>query len=74
MGRHPALDAWRVLERHGLNTRAKRLGLVAGCAAPHEAPPHGPQPERHLEASRPGELVQFDYIHVGRLSGGTRSV
>ena len=29
---------WRVLRRHGLNTRGKRLGLVAGYAAP-------PQPE-----------------------------
>ena len=48
---------WRVLRRHGLNTRAKRLGLIAGYAAP------GPEkreqrPERHIEASRPGELVQ----------------
>ena len=25
---------WRVLKRHGLNTRRKRLGLVAGYAAP----------------------------------------
>ena len=30
---------WRVLKRHGLNTRGKRLGLVAGYAAP-------PQPEK----------------------------
>ena len=27
---------WKVLCRHGLNTRAKRLGLVAGYAAPYE--------------------------------------
>ena len=25
---------WKVLCRHGLNTRAKRLGLIAGYAAP----------------------------------------
>ena len=29
---------WRVLRRHGLNTRAKRLGLVAGYRSPY-APP-----------------------------------
>src|SRR6059036_1629589 len=27
---------WKVLCRHGLSTRAKRLGLVAGYAAPPE--------------------------------------
>ena len=60
---------WRVLKRHGLNTRRKRLGLVAGYAAPPEPTRPEPQPERHLEASMPGELVQFDCFHVGRLSG-----
>ena len=60
---------WRILKRHGLNTRRKRLGLVAGYAAPPEPEPREPAPERHLEASRPGELVQFDCFHVGRLSG-----
>jgi transposase len=29
---------WKVLCRHGLNTRAKRLGLIAGYAAPYEHP------------------------------------
>lgn len=29
---------WKVLCRHGLNTRAKRLGLIAGYAAPYEPP------------------------------------
>ena len=64
-----ANGVWRVLKRHGLNTRAKRLGLVAGYAAPPEPAPAAAQPERRLEASRPGELVQFDCFHVGRLSG-----
>jgi transposase InsO family protein len=59
---------WRCLKRHGLNTRAKRLSLVAGYAAPHE-PPREPQPERHVEARRPGELVGIDCFFVGRLSG-----
>jgi transposase InsO family protein len=60
---------WRVLRRHGLNTRAKRLGLVAGYAAPPEPSAPEPAPERHLQADGPGELVQVDCFHIGRLSG-----
>lgn len=59
---------WKVLCRHGLNTRAKRLGLIAGYAAPYE-PPREPEPERHIEVSRPGELVGIDCFYVGRLEG-----
>src|SRR4051794_33686518 len=46
---------WRCLRRHGLNTRAKRLSPVAGYAALYQ-PPREPEPERHVEAERPGEL------------------
>jgi transposase InsO family protein len=60
---------WQVLRRHGLNTRAKRLGLVAGYAAPPEPRRPQPEPERHLVVSRPGELVQMDCFCIGRLSG-----
>jgi transposase InsO family protein len=59
---------WRCLRRHGLNTRAKRLSLVAGYAAPY-APPREPERERHVEAERPGELVGLDCFFVGRLQG-----
>jgi transposase InsO family protein len=59
---------WRCLRRHGLNTRLKRLSLVAGHAAPYE-PPREPEPERHLEAEYPGQLVGMDSSFVGRLSG-----
>lgn len=59
---------WRCLRRHGLSTRSKRLSLVAGYAAPYE-PPREPEPERHVEASRPGELVGMDCFYVGRLQG-----
>jgi transposase len=59
---------WKVLHRHGLSTRAKRLGLVAGYAAPYE-PPRDPGPERHIDVSRPGELVGIDCFYVGRLRG-----
>jgi Homeodomain-like domain len=64
-----ANGVWRVLCRHGLNTRSRRLGLVAGYAARYERRPPAPEPERHVEASRPGELVGVDCFYVGRLSG-----
>jgi transposase InsO family protein len=60
---------WRVLARHGLSTRTKRLALIAGYAAPPEPERPEPEPERHLEVSRPGELVQMDAFCVGRLAG-----
>lgn len=60
---------WRALRRHGLNTRTKRLALVAGYAARDERRPEPPEPERHVEADRPGELVGLDCFYVGRLSG-----
>ncbi len=44
---------WRVLKRHGLNTRRRRLALVAGYAAVYERKP----------------LVGLDCFYVGRLSG-----
>jgi transposase InsO family protein len=63
-----ANGVWRCLRRHGLNTRAKRLSLVAGYRAPYQ-PPREPELERHLEAERPGELVGVDCFFVGRLHG-----
>lgn len=64
----------RVLRRHGLNTRAKRLGLVAGYAAPPEPEPRPAPPERHIKADHPGELVQMDCFFIGRLSGAKGAV
>jgi len=60
---------WRVLRRHGLSTRAKRYGLVAGYAAPPASLRPTPVPERHLDVDHPGELVQLDCCCIGRLSG-----
>jgi len=59
---------WRVLRRHGIGTRALRLGLLAGYAAPPE-PAREPEPERHICVDHPGELVQMDCFCIGRLSG-----
>jgi transposase InsO family protein len=65
---------WRVLCRLGLNTRAKRLALVARHRDPYERAPSPPPEERHIEASEPGELVQMDCFFIGRLSGSKGSV
>lgn len=59
---------YKTLRRHGLNTRAKRLALVAGYRAPFE-PPREPEPEPHIDVDHPGELVGIDCFFVGRLHG-----
>jgi transposase InsO family protein len=69
-----ANGVWRVLRRHGLSTRARRLGLIAGYAAPPAALAREPEPERHLAVSHPGELVQLDCFCIGRLSGSKGTV
>lgn len=60
---------WRVLRRHGLSTRSRRLGLVAGYAAPSGPARAEPEPERHIDVDHPGEIVQMDCFCIGRLSG-----
>jgi len=65
---------WRVLRRFNLNTRAKRLALIARHADPYERKPEIPPPPRHIEASEPGEKVQMDCFYVGRLSGSKGTV
>jgi transposase InsO family protein len=69
-----ANGVWRVLRRHGLSTRAKRYGLVAGYAAPPAPERPAPQPERHLDVHHPGQLVQLDCFGIGRLSGTKATV
>jgi transposase len=51
---------WRVLVRVGLNTRSKRLALIARHRDPYERRPALPPPERHIDATEPGEKVQLD--------------
>jgi transposase InsO family protein len=65
---------WRVLRRFNLNTRSKRLALVARHAEPYERKPDLPLPVRHIDASEPGEKVQMDCFFVGRLSGSKGTV
>jgi transposase len=68
-----ANGVWRCLRRHGLNTRAKRLSLVAGYRAPYQ-PPREPEPEPHIDVDHPGELVGIDCFFVGRLKGTNGAV
>jgi transposase InsO family protein len=60
---------WRVLKRFNLNTRAKRLALIARHADPYERKPERAPKELHIDASEPGQKVQMDCFYVGRLSG-----
>src|SRR5439155_21601788 len=46
---------WRVLCRVGLNTRNKRLALIARHHDRYERKPERPPPERHIDATEPGE-------------------
>ena len=63
-----ASGVYRVLRRHGLNTRAKRLALIAGYAAPPEPEPRPAPPVGRLDVDKPGELVQFDCFRIGKLA------
>jgi transposase InsO family protein len=60
---------WRVLCRVGLNTRSKRLALIARHADPYERAPERAPAQLQIEAEVPGEKVQMDCFYVGRLSG-----
>src|SRR4051812_4803756 len=60
---------WRVLCRVGLNPRSKRLALIARHRDPYERQPPLAPPERHIDATEPGEKVQIDCFFVGRLAG-----
>ena len=65
---------WRVLRRVGLNTRSKRLALIARHRDPYERKPERPPVELHIDATEPGEKVQLDCFFIGRLSGTKGSV
>lgn len=57
---------WKVLRRHGISTRTKRLSLIAGYRT-EVGPPRQREPELRIETHRPGELVGIDCFFVGRL-------
>lgn len=63
-----ANGVYRLLRRHGLQTRVLRNGLLADYAVPPD-PVRDPEPERHIEVDHPGGIVQFDCFCVGRLAG-----
>ena len=50
---------WRVLRRVGLNTRTRRLALIARHRDPYERAPSPPPPERHIDASKPGSSFRW---------------
>ena len=60
---------WRVLCRHGINTRRRRLGLIAGYAADPRPAPDPPREPQHIDVERPGELVGVDCFYIGQLRG-----
>jgi transposase InsO family protein len=49
--------------------RSKRLALIARHRDPYERRPPIAPPERHIDATEPGEKVQLDCFYVGRLQG-----
>jgi transposase InsO family protein len=65
---------YQVLCRFNLNTRSKRLALVARHAEPHELKPKRTPKELHIDASEPGEKVQLDCFFIGRLQGTKGSI
>ena len=69
---------WRVLCRIELNTRTRRLALIARHRDPYERVPCPPPPERHIDASEPGSSFRWTASSSGGcrgarvLSGSTR--
>mgnify|MGYP006919651255 CR=1 FL=1 len=65
---------WRVLRRHQLGTRLKRLAVLKHqCAHVQglltERMARALRKTRHAEADVPGELLSLDTFYVGRLKG-----
>jgi hypothetical protein len=56
---------WRVLCRVGLNTRAKRMAPIARHRDADERKPDRPPPRWHIDASGPGQKVEFDCFRSG---------
>jgi transposase InsO family protein len=76
-----ASRVWRVMVKHRINTRQLRYQLLAAHRQPHNpvlVVPTRPHPPGQLQASQPGELVQFDCFHVGSFKetrlGGDKTI
>ncbi|CAN5882410.1 hypothetical protein BH20GEM1_BH20GEM1_04110 [soil metagenome] len=68
----------RILRRHGFPTRRERLALLEAHSARHaglltdrtrRALAKTRAKKRHVEASRPGDLVCLDSFYIGKLKG-----
>lgn len=74
-------QVWRILKTHGINTRVRRYavlttarGLTQADAALTNVRSRQGQPfTGSLNADAPGDLVQLDCFHVGRLKGAKTS-
>lgn len=69
-----AVTVWRVLRRHQLGTRLKRLAVLEQHSADTqglltERTARALRKTRHVEADVPGELLSLDTFYVGRLKG-----
>jgi transposase InsO family protein len=68
-----ASQVWRILTAHRLNTRRMRFQTLAVAQGLVQADQEAPAPRRStpwvgtLNAHLPGDLVQFDCFHIGRL-------
>jgi transposase InsO family protein len=67
-------QVWRILKAHCLNTRVLRYRTMAVARGLNEAdqsplvlPPRSKRRTGRLAADKPGDLVQLDCFHIGRL-------
>jgi transposase InsO family protein len=76
-------QVWRILVAHGINTRARRFAVTSTAKALAQAEAAGFGPDTgikqvkpfvgELKADLPGDLVQMDCFHLGRLKGAKTS-
>lgn len=71
-------QVWRILKCHGVNTRSRRFATMGGAKALAVAD----EMKHHqiskpyigeLKADKPGDLVQMDCFHLGRLKGAKKA-
>ncbi len=69
-----ATGVYKILRRHGLQTRWERLARLEGAALPTlglvtERTARQLAKTRHVAAERPGDLVCLDSFYIGKLKG-----